>query len=341
MLKESEVIKVAITKFIDTKAELDKFEIEKIEILGEFYKNINEKQDPEYRLACCMTAILYEYKRIESMPKFRECDHNPMADTVDGRVQMLLNYIQRNFDMQEIQEIMMALNINMPKGAKIDTKTVLDAIPRVEQIAEPVLQEIATLKDNLKTKFASHNIEFKHISPADITDGKINPSVALENQPQNNIVTGVFAESTYDGMNMYIGRAIAGGMIVRGDNVRYPRNPFAPIEEQKNPTKIKLARPVYSYSLPIEGFEPQVYFEKRGKNFGIEFGNEWVHETEVGVRILDKEEITEVSSGPFLARNVTYVDEKNRRVNSITDDFAKKFGIQLNEPNRTINKDIE
>ena len=45
-------------------------------------------------------------------------------------------------------------------------------------------------------------------------------------------------------MNLYMARAIAGGMIANREKVQYPKNPFLPIEEQASRDKIKTF-PIY------------------------------------------------------------------------------------------------
>ena len=72
-----------------------------------------------------------------------------------------------------------------------------------------------------------------------------------------------------------------------------------------------------------------MHFIKKGREFGIQFDNEWVHSTEKGLDFFDKEEITEVSSGPFLAQDVSYVDSEKRKMVSFTNEFSKKFEIDL------------
>ena len=85
------------------------------------------------------------------------------------------------------------------------------------------------------------------------------------------------------------------------------------------------------------GFEPQIHFSKRGKNFQIEFNDEWVHPTETGLDFFDKEEVIEVSSEPFLARNTFCKDFKNGRRISFSHAFAKKHGMEIHKTENLIN----
>lgn len=317
-------------KFVEMKEELSEFEKEKREIGNKYNQEINR---PENRVACIMTAILYEYKRIEAIPRLRQFrdENHEKASTPEGRVQMLLEYIQKKFDRNEMQIILETLKLGQRYGKILDTQTTLEAIPKVEELAKPILEKVEEYKKELISKFLGHNIPFMHISPADITDGKINSSHDLENQPRNNIVTGVFATSSYIGMNTYIGRAISGGMIVDGRSVSYnEKNPFAPLEEQKNPSRVKLAKSVYAYSLLPEGFEPQVHFERRGPNFSIEFGNEWVCHTKDGLSFFEKEEIREISSAIVLGGKVYCKDENGEKID-FSARFAEKHGIDMSE----------
>ena len=243
------------TKFLDTKKELDIFEKEKILLCQEFDNNINNNDTSQYRLSCCMAAIYYEYKKIMVSPALKQWKPKLKAQTPDGKVEMLLKYINKNFNMMEIQHIARSLGLIGENGLKKDTKSVLAAIPKIEEIAKPVLDEINQFRASLKEKFLGHNIEFKHISSVDIRGGKINPSRELENQPQNELMTGVFATSSYVGMNLYACRAAAdGNMIVNKEGITFPINPspFASMEEQKDSSRIKLSKPVYAYSLPAE-----------------------------------------------------------------------------------------
>ena len=241
------------TSFLDMNEKLKQFEREKEELIKNFNKEINGDGNPNHRFSCAMTAIYYEYKRIETMPKMKACRHNSMCETLEGRIKMLLNYIAGNFNKYEQYSIAEKLNLLKADGSlRNDIDSMVMAISKIEEYAVPTINKIEEFKNNLKEAYLKQGIEFKHISIADIQDRKINPSRELENQPQNELMTGVFADSSYQGMNLYVGRAIAGHMQVSSDRVNYSNCPFAQMDEQKDSKRIKLARPIYAYSLPPE-----------------------------------------------------------------------------------------
>lgn len=253
------------TSFIDMKDKLKEFEQEKRELIKNFNNEINYNGNPNHRFSCAMAAIYYEYKRIETMTKKRQYEHLPMNELLKVRAKMLLNYIYDNFNPYQQNSIAESLNlIGKDRSLKNDMESMLSAISKIEEYATPVINKIEKFKSAMKETYLKQGLEFKHISLADIEDGKINPSKNIENQPQNELVTGVFADSSYQGMNLYVGRAIAKHMQVTGDRVNYDSCPFAPIEEQINPQRIKLAKPVYAYSLPPERIRTTSSFcEKR------------------------------------------------------------------------------
>lgn len=72
---------------------------------------------------------------------------------------------------------------------------------------------------------------------------------------------------------------------------------------------------------------------KKGQDYSIQFQDEWVHKTEIGVNYFAKEEINEVSSEPFLAHNVTYPDKESGRSVYFSKEFSRKFGISLSKSN--------
>ena len=328
--QKKEVMYMDIKSFEDMKTDLKEFEKEKDQIIRKFNDELNNPENKDEALNRSMAAIYYEYARITTMPKMRQCEPNPRCKTEEGRIAMLLNYIKGNFNREQIIDIANNLGLLRADGIDTDVQSVRNAIPKIKELAEPVLTRVETLKKDVQECYLSHCTDFKHISSVDITDGKVNPSFNLENQPQNQILTGVFATSSYEGMISYMGRAITGGMVVNNRGIRFPKSPFAPMQEQDDSQKAKLAKPVYAYSLDADGFEPQMHFSKKGDAYLIEFNNEWVKSTEQGLKINAKEELQEVDCQPFLERNTTYVDVENGRIRSFTEEFAEKFGIDLN-----------
>ncbi len=102
---------------------------------------------------------------------------------------------------------------------------------------------------------------------------ELKASMHRENQYLNSITNGVFATGAMREVENYIGRANVDGMIVRGNKIRYPRNPFSEVTEDG----LKLIKPVSVYLSDIDLFEPQFDFEidKDGKPHFL-FGDEWV-----------------------------------------------------------------
>ena len=312
---------------ISIKKELESFETKKQQLLESFNEEINTSQE---NVGCYMAAIFYEYKRLETKANLRATNKDPRCQTKEGRTTLLLNFIKKAFNPDQIHEILGALNQIDRNTIQTNLQLIMSIMPSIEKLAKPVLDKISFLKNNLQELYLSHNIPFVHISPVDIKDGHINPSKNLENQPQNEIMTGVFVTSSYDDMNLYMARAIAGGMIANREKVQYPKNPFVSIDDQITRDRIQLLKPIYAYALDANGFEPQVHFAPTKNGFMLLFGNEWVKSTDKPIPFTSKEIITQIDSEPFLKIDTRYVDTKNRRTPSFTDAFAKKFNIELN-----------
>ena len=319
---------------ISIKKDLEAFEAQKKQLLETFNNEINASNTSKENVECYMAAIIYEHKRLETKANLRATTKEPMCQTEEGRIRLLLNFIRKTFNPNQINEILGALSQADYNIIQNNPQLIMSIMPSIEKIAKPVLDKIDLLKNDLQKLYLSHNIPFMHISPMDIQDGHINPSKNLENQPQNEIMTGVFATSSYYGMNLYMARAIAGGMIANREKVQYPKNPFLSVEEQTHRDRIKLLRPIYAYALNANGFEPQLHFAPVNNGFRILFGDEWVKSTDKPIPFTSKEIITEVDSEPFLKIDTRYVDEKNRRIPSFSDEFARKFNIKLNKNNR-------
>ena len=310
--------------------ELKTFEIEKQNLLEKYNRQINNQINSEERISCYMAAIYYEYERLNTMGKRRAMQPDPMCQSKEGRAKLLKSFIGKA-PQSMIQEIVSALQQSGITDFSVNPQSIENIIPVVKKLATPTLNRIDSLKKELQEVYLKHNIPFMHISPVNIEDRHINPSVNLENQPQNQIMTGVFATSSYEGINEYIARAIAGGMIRNREKVQYPKNPFLSVNEQTNPNRIKLSRPVFAYELDANGFEPQIHFAPSRDGFEITFGDEWVKSTDKPLEIQGKEVITEVDSAPFLKIDTRYVDNENRRILSYREMFAKKFGIQITQ----------
>ena len=124
-----------------------------------------------------------------------------------------------------------------------------------------------------------------------------------ENQYLNSINNGVFATATMDSIEKYIARANVGGMIVDGNEVRFPSNPFASINEEE----LTLIKPVSIYLSNVDLFEPQFDYikDKNGKARFI-FGGEWIAPYEK-VECIEKQ--TTYLPASFLENNIVYYQE--------------------------------
>ncbi len=311
--------------------ELRVFELEKNDLLQKYNELLNIPQTFEEKISAYMTAVLYEFKRLETRASLKKDKANPNLQSKENRAKFLLNYIAKIIKPEQMQEVAKVLIDAGCSELPHDADSIIKAMPIIQKLAKPTLEKIDLLKKEMQELYLKHNIPFLHISSADIQDGQINPSVEIENQPQNDFVTGVFATSNFDGMNLYIARAVAGGMRVTRDTVQYSQNPFEPVEMQSNPNAIKLAKEIFSYALDAEGFEPQLDFSETrdNKGFVIQFLDEWVKPTKEPLKILNKEAIKEVDSEPFLKRDTRYRGKNGEDI-SYRRAFANKFGIQLN-----------
>ena len=138
---------------------------------------------------------------------------------------------------------------------------------------------------------------------------ELNASKHRENQYYNDILDGVFAVSSSEGLKGYVARANVGGMIGSRDGITYPSNPFSEVNEQG----AKLIKPVSVYLSNPNEFDPQFDFilSQDGKPHII-YDNEWVAKKE---KVSCKE--TKVSSLPlsFIEdKNVYYKNEQGEEV---------------------------
>ncbi len=323
---------MGIETIIKMKQDLEIFRQEKNSLLDKYHERINT---PEEKVSCYMTAILYEYQMIEAMSHLREAEIDSMHQTEEGRTKLLARFIEKNFDPNQRTQIFDTIKQAGYSEIPSSFAQIAKMLPAMREIAAPTLHKIDSFKQEIQELYLKHHIPLIHISPVDIQDGHINPSVQLENQPQNEILTGVFATSSYSGMNQGIGRVIAGGMNRSYDRLQYPKNPFLPIDEQDNPDRIKLAKQVYAYALNPNGFELQVHFEPSEQGFTIKDSNEWVKKTQTPIAYESKETITEVDSQPFLETDTQYVDAEERKIVSFREAFAQKFQIPIEHHDET------
>lgn len=86
-----------------------------------------------------------------------------------------------------------------------------------------------------------------------------------ENQYYNSISDGIFSTTTMESIQKYIARANVGGMIVNGNEIRYPLNPFLSVDD----SKLNLIKPVSIYLANADYFEPQIdyHIDSEGKPY--------------------------------------------------------------------------
>lgn len=104
---------------------------------------------------------------------------------------------------------------------------------------------------------------------------KLDLSKNRENRYFNNVCDGVYAISDPDDLQLYVGRACVGGMMVHGKDVIYPSNPFIFADE-----RLKLNNLVSIYSSSVDTYEPQIDFD----NGKFIFDGEWTSLEPVSVK---------------------------------------------------------
>lgn len=98
-----------------------------------------------------------------------------------------------------------------------------------------------------------------------------------ENHYKNEIKDGIFARATVEDIKFWTARANGKGVIQRGDELQYGRNPFAGIEGDK----IMLVKPVSVYRSNVDAFDPQINFTAEGaESPRFIYSAEWVSHTQ-------------------------------------------------------------
>jgi hypothetical protein len=128
-----------------------------------------------------------------------------------------------------------------------------------------------------------------------------------ENQYLSSIKDGVFATGTYESVTKYIGSSLTNGMIVRGNEIKYHKNPFSEITDDK----AILKQPVSIYLSDANEFEPQFDFTSMDGPPRFIFGGEWIAEKE---RVKCFEKQTDYIPISFLEENDVYYENENGRV---------------------------
>ena len=138
-----------------------------------------------------------------------------------------------------------------------------------------------------------------------------------ENQYYNSISDGIFSTTTMESIQKYIARANVGGMIVNGNEIRYPLNPFLSVDD----SKLNLIKPVSIYLANADYFEPQIdyHIDSEGKPY-FKYGGEWVSTKE---KVTCIENQTRYLPSSFLEDNVVFYYENGKKLISTKPDKSK------------------
>ncbi len=129
-----------------------------------------------------------------------------------------------------------------------------------------------------------------------------------ENRYLNSINDGVFASTSFDSIEKYIGRANVGGLIANGNQLEYPANPFSRIEDDK----LMLTEPVSIYLGNVDLFEPQFDYVVDNRGFShFTFDGEWIAPYE---KINCIETQTDYLPISFIEENDVYYYEGNEKI---------------------------
>lgn len=169
----------------------------------------------------------------------------------------------------------------------------------------------------IKESYMKHNSDIYTI----IKQGGLKELVQSEhreNQYYNSIHNGVFGVTGYDGILAYIARANAGSMIVKGNEITFPSNPFDLSKLSDN--SIGLINPVSVYSSDAKDFMPQTDIIISESGVRIRFDGEWIADK---TKVNCKE--SKVGSIPlsYFERNNIMISGKNKQF-SINEQIMKK-----------------
>ena len=129
-----------------------------------------------------------------------------------------------------------------------------------------------------------------------------------ENQYLNSINNGVFATATMESIEKYIARANVCGMIVHGNKIEYPSNPFSNISEEE----LTLINPVSIYMGNVDLFEPQFDYEIDSNGIPhFVYGGEWIAPHEK-VPCIEKQ--TTYLPTRFLDDNIVYYQQNGEMI---------------------------
>ena len=307
------------------------------------------ENNPNYADSLIFAGILYEYQRIDTKFHSRTFKANNPG-VPDGVIKELIIKEFADF-LHQTPENAKALQEELNKHDDFSSisfvendETVVpkeqieerikdhldDIIGIVTNSAKPTLEYIEKYKQAIKDKYyetlAKHGINDPVIcrgSPTDIPEGSnIPPAVDTENQFYSEIVTGVFATSSYDGTARYVAKGIVPGSVSMGSGIDiFPKGTFLPPEKQTDPDNLIVAGTSYIYIIPADSFEPQIDFNYDSKNKKVElnFGGEWVAKGDEGVPFVSKRMTDRIDRDVYKNRSVF-----ERKIRSCK--RKKKFG---------------
>ncbi|MBQ9279704.1 MAG: hypothetical protein IJ215_01465 [Clostridia bacterium] len=292
------------------------------------------ENNPTYADSLIFAGILYEYKRIDANFHSRSfaAAHPEVPDKVKGELtlQEFADFLQQNpQNAKALQEALIkhggfSSTYFMESDETMLTKEQIaenirerfdEIIGVVQDSAKPTLECIEKYQKAIKAQYfetlAKYGINEPVIcrgSPTDIPKGmNIPPAIDTENQFTNEIVTGVFATSSYDGVSRYIAKGVVPGGVSMGSGIDiFPQGTFLPAEKQTDPDNLMVAGSSNIYVLPADSFEPQVDFEYSPKNGKpkLLFRGEWVAKGEEGISILSKQSIDRIDRNLYEDRSV-------------------------------------
>ena len=187
-----------------------------------------------------------------------------------------------------------------------------DLIPTLKERMIPKEDKIQKIQSDLSQRIKNtyKKEDCDYLCTAILKQGltELKPSKNRENRYYTGIFDGVYATSDIYGLEAYIARANAGGLIAEKNNWTYPKNPFRRIEGNR----VMLLKPVSLYFMQADEFEPQFDFREVNGVPRFIYNGEWVLSNQ---NIKCEEHIMKSLPISFLTeRNVFYTDEKGNKV---------------------------
>ncbi len=289
------------------------------------------ESDSQYRESLPLAGIFYEYLRIKSnfwSRTFQNKNPNASNDVKDNLIiQEFADYLSQTPDIAnalqnelmkypEFSTISLIVGENTLSRGKIEDQirgSFDEIMGLVQKSAQTTLEHIEEYRNSIKKTyletFEDYGINTPVIcrsSPTNVPDGSnISPTVDTENKYVNEIVTGVFATSSYDDVSRYIAKGIMPGGVSMSEKVDiFPEGTFLPPEMQTDPENLIVAGSSFVYILPADSFEPQIDFSFRRGKCNLYFDGEWVSKGEQGVPFLSKTPLDRIDKSVYENRVV-------------------------------------